>query len=93
MENNTSVYVCFVQDVSAFSSEEVVSFLMVTQNRDKVKEWLDEQISEANENGYVLDEGEEDVTALEDFLVTVSKGNDTDGYESYSMVCRKRNIE
>ena len=91
---NKNVYVCYVQNnLGLLQGEEVISCLMVTQNQDKIDSWLDEQLREAEENGYAPDD---DVTTYKgtfDYTLTVSKGNEEDGFDSYCFVCKPYTLE
>ena len=54
---NNIVYVCFVQNNIGFSNgEDEISCLMVTNSQDKIDNWLEEQVLEAEENGYSADD-------------------------------------
>jgi len=88
MENKT-VYVCFVQNsLGVLQGEEVISSMIVTQDRKKIDSWLDEQLAEAAENGYTPDEDVNTFKGTFDYTLTVSKGNEDEGFDSYSIVCR-----
>ena len=94
MMNNKTVYVCFVQNgLGILQGEEVISCLIVTQDGTKIDSWLDEQIAEAAENGYTPDEDVNKFKGACDYTLTVSKGNEEDGYDFYSFVCRATCIE
>ena len=91
---NKPLFVCFVQNnLESLSGEDDISCLIVTDNQKKIDEWLEKQFAEAEENGYFSDE---DISAFKgrfDFTVTVSKGNEEDGYDCYYFFCRPAIVE
>jgi len=94
VNNQDVVYICYVLDaMAALNNEEVVSCLTVTQNIEVVGKWLHSQLNEAKENGFLPEESIEDCEGSTEFSLCVSKGNDTDGFESYFLVCRTELIE
>lgn len=91
---NKMVYVCFVQNsLGVLQGEEVVSCLMVTQSQKKIDNWLDDQLAEAAENGYTPDEDVKTFKGTFDYTLTVSKGNEDEGFDSYCFVCKPSIIE
>ena len=88
MENKT-VYVCFVQNsLGVLQGEEIISSMIVTQDCKKIDLWLDERLAEAAENEYTPDEDANVIKGTFDYTLTVSKGNENEGFDSYSLVCR-----
>lgn len=86
---NKPVYVCFVHNnFNDLCGEDDISNLMVTDSQKEIDEWLEKQLAEAEENGYFSGE---DISAFKgrfDYTVTVSKGNEDDGYDTYFFFCR-----
>ena len=94
MDKNEIVYVCYVLDgMGLLKGEEVVPCLTVTQSQSMVDKWLDEQLEEAKENGYLPDEDPEVYKDTCNFSINVSRGNEEEGYDSYFIVCRTDVIE
>lgn len=86
---NKIIYVCFVHNnFDDLCGENDISCIMVTDDQKEIDKWLEKQFAEAKENGYFSDEDESSFKGKSDFTVTVSKGNDKDGYNSYFFFCR-----
>lgn len=94
MDDNKIVYVCYILNgMGLLKGEEVISCLTITQSKNTVDKWLDEQLEEAKENGYLPDEDTEVYKGTCDYSIGVSKGNEKEGYDSYFIVCRTEAIE
>lgn len=91
---NNIVFVCFVQNNIGFSNgEDEISCLMVTNSQDKIDNWLEEQVLEAEENGYSADDDVNTYKGRFDYTITLSKGNEADGFDNYFLVCRPAKLE
>ena len=91
---NNLVFVCFVQNnIGFFNGEEEISCLMVTQSQEKIDKWLEKQVAEAEENGYFSDEDINGYKGRFDYTITLSKGNEVNGFDCYFLVCRPAVIE
>lgn len=91
---NNTVFVCFVQNNIGFSNgEDEISCLLVTKSQERIDKWLKEQIAEAAENGYFTEDDVDGNKERFNYTITLSKGNDTDGYDNYFLVCRVATIE
>ena len=92
MDKKDITYVCFVQNnLGILDGEEVVSAMIITKKKEIVDKWLIEQINEAKENGYTPDENVDEFIGKTDYYdcyLTVSKGNEEEGFDSYGFVCR-----
>ena len=53
----------------------------------KVDAWLEEQLKEAEENGYKPEENVNGFIGYVDCSLPVSKGNEKDGYDTYYLIC------
>ena len=67
--------------------------MMVTRSQARIDKWLDEQINEAMENGYIPDEAVDAFKGKNDYYLTVSKGNEEEGYDSYGLICKPICVE
>ena len=63
------------------------------QKQEKIDEWFREQVQEGKADGYVPEEEPESFIGTDDYELTMSRGNDKDGYESYGIVCRPYVVE
>ena len=94
MDNKDFMYVCYVQNnLGVLNGEEPISCMIVTKKQEIIDNWLTEQIAEANESGYIPDENVEEFIGKADYYFAVSKGNETEGFESYGFVCRTLVLE
>lgn len=88
------VYVCYVQNyLGIIDGEDVVENMHVESSQDKIDAWFLEQVSNAREYGYVPEENPDDFLGMNDYELTVSKGNEKEGYTSYGIVCRPFIVE
>lgn len=88
------VYVCYVQNyLGIMDGEDVVENMRVESGQDKVDAWFSEQIKEARERGFVPEENPDDFLGMNDYELTVTKGNEKEGYVSYGIVCRPFVVE
>lgn len=88
MKEKEYVYVCYVLNcMGLLDGEETISSLIVTKSQDKVDAWLEEQLKEADENGYKPEEDVNSFIGCVDYSLPVSKGNEKDGYDTYYLIC------
>jgi len=88
MKEKEYVYVCYVLNcMGLLDGEETISSLIVTKSQDKVDAWLEEQLKEAEENGYKPEENVNSFIGCVDYSLPVSKGNEKDGYDTYYLIC------
>lgn len=89
MDNKDIIYVCYVQNyLGILDGEDVVSSMIATKKQEIIDKWLLEQIKEAEEIGFEPDEDVNSFLGMNDYVLTVSKGNEKDGFESYGFVCK-----
>ena len=94
MENNDLIYVCYVQNyLGILDGEDVVSSMILTKKQEIIDQWFLEQLKEANEIGFKPDEDVDSFIGMNGFVLTVSKGDEEDGYESYGFVCKPLFLE
>ena len=87
--NDNVIYVCYVQNyLGVLDGEDVVSSMIVTKNQEIIDKWFLEQIKEAEEIGFKPDVDVDLFLGMSDYVLTVSKGNEKDGFESYGLVCK-----
>ena len=85
----TIVYVCYIQNyLGLIDSEDVVENMCVESDQGKIDAWFLEQIQNAKEDGFVPEEDPNDFIGMNDYELTVTKGNEKAGYTSYGIVCR-----
>ena len=89
-----TVDVCYIQNYCGLiEADDVVENMHVFGNQEKIDEWFRKQVEEGKEAGYVPEENPESFIGTSDYELTMSKGNDKDGYESYGIVCRSYVVE
>lgn len=88
MKEKEYVYVCYVLNcMGLLDGEETISSLIVTKSQDKVDVWLEEQLKEAEENGYKPEENVNSFIGCVDYSLPVSKGNEKEGFDTYYLIC------
>ena len=88
MKEKEYVYVCYVLNcMGLLDGEETISSLIVTKSQDKVDAWLEEQLKEAEENGYKPEENVNSFIGCVDYSLPVSKGNEKEGFDTYYLIC------
>lgn len=88
------IYVCYVQNyLGILDCEDVVSSMILTKKQEIIDKWFLEQIKEADEIGFKPDENVESFIGMNDYVLTVSKGNEKEGFESYGFVCKPLILE
>lgn len=94
MDKKEIVYVCYVQNcLGILDGEDVVSSMILTKKQEIIDKWFLEQIKEADEIGFKPDEDVESFLGMNDYVLTVSKGNEKEGFESYGFVCKPLILE
>lgn len=88
-ETAINTYVCYVQNyLGVMYGENVVSNMRVFFNQNEIDSWLTVQLSEAREAGFVPDDEPATYFGRNDYELSVSKGNEKEGFESYGIACR-----
>lgn len=88
------VDVCYIQNyLGLINSDDIIENMHVFGKQEKIDEWLQEQVKQGKEAGYVPEENPELFIGTNDYELTMSKGNDKDGYENYGIVCRPYVVE
>ena len=67
--------------------------MILTKKQEISDKWFLEQIKEADEIGFKPDENVESFIGMNDYVLTVSKGNEKEGFESYGFVCKPLILE
>ena len=94
MEKKDITYVCYVQNyLGILDGEDVVSSMIATKKQEIIDKWLLDQVEEAGEIGYKPDEDVDSFMGMNDYVLTVSKGNEEEGFESYGFVCKPLILE
>lgn len=94
MNKKDIIYVCYVQNyLGILDGEDVVSSMILTKKQEIIDKWFLEQIKEADEIGFKPDEDVESFIGMNDYVLTVSKGNEKEGFESYGFVCKPLILE
>ena len=94
MNKKDIIYVCYVQNyLGILDGEDVVSSMILTKKQEIIDKWFLEQIKEADEIGFKPDENVESFIGMNDYVLTVSKGNEKEGFESYGFVCKPLILE
>lgn len=94
MNKEDIIYVCYVQNyLGILDGEDVVSSMILTKKQEIIDKWFLEQIKEADEIGFKPDEDVESFIGMNDYVLTVSKGNEKEGFESYGFVCKPLILE
>lgn len=94
MNKKDIIYVCYVQNyLGILDGEDVVSSMILTKKQEIIDKWFLEQIKEADEIGFKPDENVESFICMNDYVLTVSKGNEKEGFESYGFVCKPLILE
>ena len=94
MKLKLAVCVCFIQNyLGLLDGEDVVEELHVETDQKNIDKWLQEAVAAGKEDGYLPEENSDEFIGLNDYELTMSKGNEKDGYTSYGIVCRKFTVE
>ena len=94
MDLKMDVYVCFLQNyLGLIDADDVIEELHIETEQIKVDEWIKEKVTEGRATGYMPEENPDDFLGNHEFELTMTKGDETDGYTSYGIVCRKFVVE
>ena len=88
------ITVCYIQNYCGLiEADDVVENMHVFGNQKKIDKWFSEQVKDGIEAGYIPEENPDGFIGMKDYELTMSKGNEKEGFTCYGIVCRPFEIE
>lgn len=90
----TTIDICYIQNYCGLiDGDDVIENMHVFGNQQKIDEWFREQVKDGREAGFVPEENPEEFIGMNDYELTMTKGDEKDGFTSYGIVCKTVEVE